>query len=1025
MDSAPVPLRLRFGRLELDESRYALLRDGEPVGISPKPLAILFYLARHRDRVVRKDELLAAVWAGTVVTDDAVWRSIFRAREALGDTDPQTSAIETVRGIGFRFVADAHDLAEPIAAAPAAESAPLVGRERELAVLRGAFARAAAGSGGLALVVGEPGIGKTRLAEALAPEARRAGAAIHESRSHEGPSAPALWLWTQILESMADPCAPDAFHALAGADAGELARAVPRLAGRLDAPPAPLADGEAASVRLLHALGRLLARAARVQPQLLLLDDLQWADPDSLWILAGLAPVLRRERVLVVATTREHELARSEPLQDVLIEHAKCESLVRVVLAGLEPAHVATLVELQTGASPDPDGVARLHRRTDGNPLFVREELELARLSDADERAAAETSHLSPGIRRVASRRVAGVAPATRAVLELAAVIGTGFELPLLARAYEGGREQLLTALDDATAARILDAPRPGATVRRFRHDLLREALASELPITRRAALHHAVAEALRDLHAGHLEPVVPALAHHFGEAAPLHGGALAARFSKWAGDLARQAAAHADAAAHYERGLRALALGGGPDPQRRAELLVALGYALRSAGRTGEARETLREAAALARGTGDAPLHAIAALGVAEFFMMIGDRIAIELLEEALGRLPATEDALRIRLQSALAIQLAEVNGRQDEAARLAHAAEAQARQRRGRRSLASALLARTIVERTHPDGSAPARLALATEAEEVVRGRGETSLELMSCLARHGALLELGDRTAADAELERLTQWVKRVRAPYWHHLVPTMQAGRALLDGRFDDAEEHLRQAAGAGGAHTAPPSPMALAPVLGALRLEQGRETEILASIEPLVEMFPDYPAFQAAAQLAALAVGRADDARRRFERMARDDFRSVVGSVEWFFTVSMLATVCFELEAVGAVPALERLLAPRAGHWVSVGNGSRFLAGPTSQHLAALALTAGDLDAARRHVELALDRADAMRSPPWRAHALALRSWIGDRCAGADARRSARADARQARGIARELGMVRLLRQLDARSLPAR
>lgn len=1022
-------LHLRFGRFELDESRYALLRDGEPVAVGPKPLAILFHLARHRDRMVRKEELLQTVWAGTFVSDDAVWRSIFRVREALGESDPHASAIETVRGVGFRFVAAAEDLTTPAAAAPPTPTAEpvtssLVGRGHELALLRASLDRLQAGAGGLALVVGEPGIGKTRLAEEVAREARHRGAAVHEARSREGPGAPALWLFTQILESFVETRDPAALRALLATEAEDLSRAVPAVASHLGLTPAPISDGEEASFRLLHALARFLARAARSGPQVLLLDDLQWADPDSLSILAALAPTFRRERILALATTREHELARSEALQDVLIEFAKSEALVRVVLEGLYPADVARLVEDRTGERPSDAVIEGLHGRTGGNPLFVREVLELSPLVGTGEpeadAAGVEDVPVPAGIRRVASKRIAALSASARTVLEVAAAIGSEFELPLLARACEGPREALLAALDEAEDARIVVPPRSDTGPRRFQHDLLREVLYAEIPTARRAALHRRVAEALRALHPGDPAPVVAAIAHHYVASAALGDAVEAARFSKRAGDLARLSAAHAEAAAHYERGLRALALAPGDEGRRRAELLVALGYAERSAGRYANGRVTLLEAAGLSRSNGDVHLLALAALGIAEFVMMIGDTQAIELLEEALAGLPTAATPLRVRLQSALAVQLCEVRGRQDEAARLARDAETAARGANGRRSLAAALIARSSVERSHPQLATTGRVTFLDEATRVLQGRGETSLELVASLSRHGALLEQGDRDGADAELERFERHVLRVRSPYWGHFAAAFRAGRALLDGRFDEAERLLLAASAPTGVLD-PPSPMALAPALGAIRFEQGRAGEVLAAVGPLVDLFPEFPAFQAGNLLALLGVGREEEARRRLDRLVQDGFREVVGSVEWFFTASLLATVCHELEHVEGARSLAGLLLPRAGKWVVVGQGGRLVHGPVAFHLGLLALTAGDLDAAEHWLESAHASAVAMRSPLWRAHALAARSRACAQRAGAEARRAARAQAKEAGAIARELGMVRLLRQLELRS----
>lgn len=1015
---ARTPLHLRFGRFELDEARCTLLEDGSPVSIGPKPLAILLHLARHRDRVVRKEELLEAVWPDTTVSDDAIWQSLFKVRAALG-TDG-AKMIETLRGVGFRFVADAHDAATADAAAAPAPARPgFVGRESELALLRSALGRASAAGGGLVLLAGEPGIGKTRLAEMLLAEAQDAGMDVREACTREGPGVPAFWLWAQVLRGYASAWDPQTLRSGLGSGATELGRIAPELRELLQLELPESADHEETRFRLFDALGGFLQRASRVRPQVILLDDLQWADADSLAALAFLARELRRERVLFLATARDVDADRSQPFQDLVTEYAKSDTLLRVPLGGLTPSEVGLLVEAHTGVRPPDEVIALLHRKAGGNPFFISQVLALAPfVTDAaaggPAGASLERLALPAGMQRVASKRLAGLGAACREALEVAAVVGTEFSFALVAQAHGGDRGGLLEALDEGAAHGVVVRTEADPSRWRFLHDLLRQVLYAELPGPRRATLHGRVAEALEALHAGHLAPVVPVLAHHYGEAAPLLGAGQAVHYAKWAGDLARQAAAYAEAVAQYERALRALALGP-PAPRRRAELLVCLAHALQSAGRNARAREVYEEAAAVARSEADAPLLAFCALGFADFFMVMADPAAIALLEEALSLQGPEHSRIRSRLQSALAVQLAGIPERQEEAARLAAEAEASARALGSGRCLAAALLAQSSLERMRPGGRPSRRRALATEAAAAIRGRGETTFEVMASLARHGALLEMGDLAAADAELARLEKGVKRLHSPHWRNVVPFLQAGRAMLEGRFDEAAPLGEAAFGSPELYDTPDLNYR-APLRLAVAYERGQSDELLAQADLLAELYPDSLAARAVRVIGLAEAGRADEERCELEAMAAEGLAQIPGTLEWMLALGILSEVCADLGHAEIARRVYALLEPRADDWIVAGNG-RYLFGPVALHLGQLALTFADLDTAERHLETALERAETMRSPPWRAHVLAALALVCEQRATSASRRRAKAFAREATTIAEDLGMARVLRKL--------
>jgi DNA-binding winged helix-turn-helix (wHTH) protein len=311
----------RFADCEIDERLYELRRGGAVVKLEPKVFDVLRYLVRHRERVVPKDELLAQLWPGEFVSESVLPRCITVARKAIGDDSTAQRLIKTMHGRGYRFVAPLHDdvsaarSAEAATASAAADPARIfVGRAEAMRDLEAALAAAFADDGRLVLVVGEPGIGKTRTAEELARRATAAGAAVHTGRCHEGEGAPAFWLWTQVLRSVLAGVGTAAVTAELGDAARAAMQLVPELGGRVPAPPDASADALGGSTearfRLFESVTMVLRHAARVAPIVIVLDDLHWADKPSLLLLQFLARELRGAAMLVVGTYRDVGLTR-------------------------------------------------------------------------------------------------------------------------------------------------------------------------------------------------------------------------------------------------------------------------------------------------------------------------------------------------------------------------------------------------------------------------------------------------------------------------------------------------------------------------------------------------------------------------------------------------------------------------------------------------------------------------------------------------------------------------------------------
>ncbi|MFN8558335.1 MAG: AAA family ATPase [Dehalococcoidia bacterium] len=549
---------------------------------------------------------------------------------------------------------------------------PFVGRRTEMALLLDRLAGASHGRGGIVLITGEPGIGKTRLAAEFAAAAAGAGAVVRWGRCYEGEGAPAFWPWMHLLRAhLSDQPGQTVALGLPGVLA-ELGRLLPELSERLTGPSSPRLEPAQSRFRLFAAVTAFLIADARAAPPLALtLDDLHWADQPSLLLLQFLAREVSGAPLLVVGTYRDTELAEGHPLRGALAQLIREPWVERLPLSGLSVPEIAGYLTTVSGSAPPEDVAAALHRDTNGNPLYVTE---LAPLLGADPSPQSERRPaLSAGVRQTVTLRLDRLSPACRRLLDLAAVCGPDFDAGLLAAAGHLDRDTLFDALEEAERARILVAMEgvPGRFA--FSHALVQAALYEEIPTARRIRLHYHVGAALERAWVDDPTHYPAILAHHFHQAAALGAAGRAATWSGRAGDQALASLAYEEAVRHYERALQALDAplqAPRPAAERRAErrtLLLALGDALNCSGRRDEARDVFAAAATLARGTSpDASARNAAdlgraALGFAGPLVSVGavDGASVALLEEALAT-PAAEPAVRARLLARLAMELA-----------------------------------------------------------------------------------------------------------------------------------------------------------------------------------------------------------------------------------------------------------------------------------------------------------------------------------------------------------------------------
>ena len=388
-------------------------------------------------------------------------------------------------------------------AKPSRVAADFVGRVGELEDLEVALEGALMGRGSVCLIRGEPGIGKSRLADELAERARRIDAQVLWGRCWEAGGAPADWPWVQSLREYVRHIPADELRDQVGG--GEVAHLVPELRERLpDLPMLESPDSEGARFRLFDATASFLTRAAAQRPLLLVLEDLHAADTPSLLLLQFVAGEIAGARILIVGTYRDIELAPSNPVAGALVEVERQHSASTLALHGFGETDVAMLIELIAGVSPSAQLAAAIHSATGGNPLFVGELVRLlvteGRLDQSVNEVGVRLA-IPRGVRDVIARRLAQVSDDAREILGVASVLGREFALDTLAHVTDRGTEDLLDLLDEAIGEGVIAESPAGAFRMRFSHVLIRDALYEELGTGRRMQLHRQIGDTLEELH--------------------------------------------------------------------------------------------------------------------------------------------------------------------------------------------------------------------------------------------------------------------------------------------------------------------------------------------------------------------------------------------------------------------------------------------------------------------------------------------------------------------------------------------
>ena len=846
---------------------------------------------------------------------------------------------------------------------------PFVGRDRELGELVAGLDGALAGHGRLVLLAGEPGIGKSRLTDALMEHARSRGAVVLVGRCWEAGGAPAYWPWIQALRVHLRDTEPDVLRTQLGSDAAVLAQLLPELREQfpdLEAP-APL-EGEGARFRLFEAVRAFLASAAADRPVVVALDDLHAADEPSLLLLQFVARGLQDSRLLIVSAYRDVDPTLRDPLTSALGELVREPDTAQIALSGLSAANVAEYLELSTGRAPESGLVEAIHAETEGNALFVSETVQLLAAEGGVESTDAQLA-IPPGVRAVIGRRVARLSDRCREMLVAASVMGREFGIDALTELTELGSEQLMEALNEAMAERVLDDV-PGAPGRvRFSHVLIRDTLYDDLTAARRMQLHREVGEALEAAYAADPEPHLAELAQHFVAAAPLGLRTKAVEYAHRAGQRAAAQLAFEEAARHYE-----IALAFAETERERCELLIALGDAEARAGDTPASKDAFRQAAEIADRAHLPQLLARAAVGYGGRFAWARsapDPALVPLLERALAAIGEEDDRLKVRLLARRAAAA------RDEPLREGRVALAEEALRIGRASgdpvtLASAVEGHWIAVEG-PDGHLRGD---GIDVGEELIALGERIDDKEKVFAGHDHRLHclwvLCDRAAIDVGVPALGELANELRQPGHHWNVGTNRTMVALMEGRFDDAEHLIAETLAVGERAERWNAAVSHRLALFVLRRAQGRLAEIEDLMRRSVHEYPSLPRFPCALTHLYSELGRARDTRAALDILLARDLEREHFDAEWLFTISTLAGPCGLLDDREAAQRVYSMLLPYESLYAQAPVEAVF--GSVGRALGVLATTMRRYDDAERHFAGAIETERAMRARPWLAHA---------------------------------------------------
>lgn len=957
-------------------------------------LIALYRAGRQTDALRRADALRQTL--AEVGLDPSPW--IARIEHAILEHDPHLHGPEVVLDLPADASTRTHSSVQSRSEAVAVEGAPLhlpkwwrrsdhfVGREKELALLREAFARCAEGDTQIVAIVGEPGIGKSSLVFEAAHSAIDEGAIVLAGRCASASSVP-FEPFVGALGSLLAWCPPEVFSSL-GDHAGRLARLVPSQATRLGGGSETTDRGDDVEQYLLfEAVVELLMLGADRRPVVLAIDDLQWADESTLRLLDHLVRSDRLDRVLVIGTVHQDDLHDRASLHQQLDEWLRMRVASTIELGGLSVSELEALVDDGIGGAVDVTVsgaravfVERLSTATGGNPYFAVEIVRGLAVSDA---ASDVPPALPESVQALVRTRLGRMSDEHRAVLEVAALVGPRIDVDLLTGVI-GDRERVCAALDDATTAGLL-MDREG--VLGFRHDLVRTTLEATSGVATRSARHRAIGQALVTRHAGDLVPIADVLSHHFVCAAADGDAADAIRFSQLAGDAAVESLAFDTAITRFEAGIRAAGHARPTPGDGEFDLWLSLAEAWWSLGDLARAaqlvfdiidRITKRGSLEQCRRAAWVFAYSDPVLRVDFTPSELVDRL-VE-LERRMVDDPASSDEDLAVIGLALAITNLDVGEPVAASRILNEVLDRQSGTWSSETRVRALDLSMSVMgERRSIDE----RMSMVDDLLALLDERNDFSLEqrLQTYSAARWIRLTAGQISDVLRYDDLLEEYATRLRMPRYLAGIAQRRATLDLVRGRFAEAESHATDAL-----EHRPDAEFFEGYVaqLAMIRYNQGRLAELLQSMDAMSEN--EHPTWMLGRALMWFEAGDGAMAHKLLGQFI-DRLETHDRDISWLGSLALAVFTAYSLGAEEFVAPLTAELEPHRGRVALAGRGAVIFA-PVDLLLAMLAVIAGELDEVVADLATAAPIIDALDADALWARAELVRAEALARAGGA-------------------------------------
>ena len=954
--------KISFDEYSIDIDVFELRRGTQPVKIGRRALDLLLCLIRNRDRVLDRNFLQAEVWGSAELSSATIPTCILEIRRALEDDAASPRFVGSVRGRGYRFLAPIEN--------PTGEMQPLgskserldfVGRRSELKALSHlATAVSSRGSGRVALIRGEAGIGKSRLMDEFCALTSDKMLTITARCSHSEKSPP-FWPWTQVLREALQEYVHDNHHLMEHAQ--ELATVFPEILGGVE--PSSLSRPSLDRFSVITRWIQTVQSITRCGPLLLHFEDIHLADADTLALLACVAEELESDPLLLIATLRPPTF--SDDRIQRIAEIVNSPNALHIDLGPLSIEEIRAMLDPFEG---DKETLSNaLAERTAGNPFYVTTLLRYLdfRTEAIDLRDLTRKLPLNGA--EIIARQLSELPRDSRDILSIASLIGDRFSIQLLSAALRISAAQVMEQLEPAIRAWVI---RDNGTEYEFGHAIVRDALAQSLKGHEKRAAHKAIGNALLKhtdykLYAGRISD-------HLTEALPITKHSDAYKFSIVAARESAARFAFSKAVQYYRRALTIQNDDPEAAPLSKCATMNELALSLLYAGERTEARAILLTAANIARDSASPKMLAKCALLLAPDFLSIEvgvvDEALIGLLEEALGSLSDCDGAYRSILLARLS-QANQWTHRADHAEHLSRLALRAARDSEDAEALLAALTA--CAESTHGPLLAEARLAFIDELGDVARRAANIPARLLHHTRSITAHLELGEIEKVASENEKYRTLATETNLPQYRWYPKAHDSMLAMLHGNIREAEQLAAEFRAIAG-HSADQNCLqtfACHSLLRAVELDEA--SNMLPMLEKAATDQTNMYVWSAAIPWFYCEAGLPELALGAIARFQKEQILEMSREPGGGIGLALLAEASALLDHHSIAEFLYTLVAPIEDRCATVGYGVAYF-GSFARYAGLLANSLGDKEQAALHMEFACEQEKQRGAISWRAYA---------------------------------------------------